>query len=114
MENRFVNEFNSIFGTQLKQTKQGYEMLMYMFHEFIEQELKPTELYNSIISKIVDIEDQLQDNLTEDGKELFKKWETYRDELQNYESEQSFIFGFCLDKQLSLEKHHRNGGVANE
>ena len=106
MENKFLNEFNSIFGTQLKQSKQEYTMLMQLYHDFIEQSYKTNELYDSIMSKIVEIEDQLQENLTEDGKQLFQKWETYRDELSNYEAEQSFIYGFCLDKQLTQEKQN--------
>lgn len=105
IRNEFLEEFNSIFGTQLKQSKQEHTMLMQLFHEFIEQSFQMNELYHSIIDKIVEIEDELQDNLTDEGKELFKKWETYRDELSNFESEQSFIYGYCLDKQLNIEKH---------
>lgn len=108
IRNEFLEEFNSIFGTQLKQSKQEHTMLMQLFHEFIEQSFQMNELYHSIIDKIVEIEDELQDNLTDEGKELFKKWETYRDELSNFESEQSFIYGYCLDKQLNIEKHHQS------
>lgn len=105
MEKKFLDEFNSIFGTQLKQSKEEHTMLMQLFHEFIEQSFQMNEIYHSIIDKIVEIEDDLQDNLTEQGKEIFKKWETYRDELSNFEAEQSFIYGYCLDKQLNIEKH---------
>lgn len=106
MEMKFLDEFNSIFGTQLKESNQKYTMLIQLVHDFVEQSIRNDELYKSIISKIVDIEDELQNNLTDEGKEIFKKWELYRDELSNYESEQSFIFGYCLDKELNVEKHN--------
>lgn len=106
MDNKFLNEFNSIFGTQLKESNKKYTMLIQLVHDFVEQSIRNDELYNSIISKIVEIEDSLQENLTEEGKELFNKWEFYRDELSNYESEQSFIYGYCFDKELQLEKEN--------
>lgn len=105
MDKKFLEEFNAIFGTQLKQTKEEHTMLMQLFHDFIEQSFQTSELYCSIIDKIVEIEDELQDNLTEQGKELFKKWETYRDELSNFEAEQSFVYGYCFNTQLNIEKN---------
>ena len=115
MEREYLKEFNTIFGTKLKESKKEYTMLMQLFHDFIEQSYRTTELYDSIVEKIVEIEDQLQENLTEEGKELFKKWELYRDELQNYEAEQSFIFGYCLNTQLRQEENtYTNGGGKSE
>ena len=108
MEMKFLDEFNSIFRTQLKENENKYKMLLQLYHDFIEQSLKTNKLYDSIITKLVDIEDELQNDLTDEGKELFKKWELYRDELSNYESEQSFIYGYCMDKQLQLEKKNIN------
>lgn len=108
MKREYLDEFNSIFGSELKETNQNYTMLLKIFHDFIEMSFRTTPLYNSILTKLADIEEELQDNLTPQGKELFKKWETYKDELSNYESEQSYIFGYCLDKQLSIEKHNHN------
>ncbi len=110
MEQEYLDEFNSIFGTKLEERKKDYTMLLQLFHDYIEQSFRTTELHDKILSKIVDIEDELQDNLTDQGKELFKKWETYRDELQNYEAEESFIFGYCLNKQLQLEQDKFKNG----
>ncbi len=110
MDIKFLDEFNSVFGTKLKESKQDYKLLMQLFHDYIQQSFKTSELYDSIISKIVDIEDELQNNLTKQGKELFKKWETYRDELSNYEAEQSFIYGYCMNKQLETEKKNYKCG----
>lgn len=110
MEQEYLDEFNSIFGTKLEERKKDYTMLLQLFHDYIEQSFRTTELHDKILSKIVDIEDQLQENLTDQGKELFKKWETYRDELQNYETEESFIFGYCLNKQLQLEQDKFKNG----
>ena len=106
MDINFLEEFNSIFGTQLKENENKYKILLQLFHDFIEQSFKTSDLYDSIISKIIEIEDELQNNLTKEGKEIFKKWELYRDELSNYEAEQSFIYGFCLNKQLKFEKEN--------
>lgn len=32
-----------------------------------------------------------------------KKWESSRDELENYTAEQSFIYGYCFNKEINLE-----------
>ena len=110
MEQEYLDEFNAIFGTKLEERKKDYTMLLQIFHDYIEQSFRTTELHDKILSKIVDIEDELQNNLTDQGKELFKKWETYRDELQNYEAEESFIFGYSLNKQLQLEQDKFKNG----
>lgn len=110
MEQKFLDEFNLVFGTELKESKKNYTMLIQLFHNYIEQSFKTSELYNSIISKILEIEDELKDNLTEQGKELFEKWETYRDELSTYEWEQSFMYGYCLNKELEQEKNNYKNG----
>lgn len=110
MKREYLDEFNAIFGTKLKESNKDYAMLIQLFHDYIEQSFRTTDLYNSIINKIVEIEDDLKANLTEEGKELFKKWETYRDELSTYEAEQSFIFGYCLNKELDIEKNNYKRG----
>ncbi len=106
MRNEFMQEFNSNFGTQLKQNNEQYTMLIQLFHDFIVQSFQTSDLYKSIMNKILETEDDIQEVLTDEGKQLFKRWETYRDELSNFEAEQSFIYGYCFAKQLDIEKQN--------
>lgn len=75
-----------------------------MFHNYISQEFKKSDLYESIIDELVSIEDDLRDSFNSKQKELFEKWECCRDELETYTAEQSFIYGYCLNKELQIEK----------
>ena len=89
--NIFVNQFNDEFGSKIE-------------FEYIVQTFKENKVYKEIMEKLLEIEDKLKNNLTEEQEKLFDKWETYKDELTNYISEQSFVYGFCCDKQFNLEK----------
>ena len=37
--------------------------------------------------------------------ELFKKWETYRNGMEDDAVLEAFIYGYCLNKELDLEKN---------
>ncbi len=98
----------------LKDEIKDFPTLIRLFHDHIEQTFKVCKLHNLILGKIVNIEDELQENLTPRGKELFEKWELYRDELENFTAEQSFIYGYCLDKELCIEKNSKKEVIHNE
>lgn len=89
---RFVADFNKEFGTQLQLEQKDISLLMRIYHDYIEESFKPGSLHNHILDKILEIEDALCDSLLKEQKVLFDKWETYRDELDNYNREQSFLY----------------------
>lgn len=100
----YVKQFNKEFESELKGNKEITPTLLRMYHDYIEQTLKINDLYDKVLDKIVETEEELGQTLTDGQKDLFDKWEAYRDEMENLTAEQSFIYGYCLDKELSLEK----------
>ena len=102
--NIFVNQFNDEFGSKIEFESKETKLIRNIFNEYIVQTFKENKVYKEIMEKLLEIEDKLKNNLTEEQEKLFDKWETYKDELTNYISEQSFVYGFCCDKQFNLEK----------
>ena len=49
MEQEYLDEFNSIFGTKLEERKKDYTMLLQLFHDYIEQSFRTTELHDKIL-----------------------------------------------------------------
>lgn len=76
----YVEQFNKDFKSELKANREITPTLLKMYHDYIGQ------------------------TLTDEEKDLLDKWEAYRNEMENLTAEQSFIYGYCLDKEMSLEK----------
>ena len=104
-EDEFVKQFDNSFNTKLKDKINNPPLLIDLFHNYIGQEFKKSDLYDEIINKIISIEDDLVGTLNTKQKELFEKWENCRDELENYTAEQSFIYGYCFNKELNIENN---------
>ena len=100
----FTKQFNKEFGSKIKISNKDIPLLLNMFYEYIELSFKTSDVYTEILDKIVELEEQLKNTLTDEQQDLFDKWDTYKDELNQYTSERSFIYGYCLDKELSIEK----------
>lgn len=105
-----VEQFNKEFGTKIKVDFKDTPLLFNIFNEYIEQTFKTNDLYLEILNKLLEIEDEFKNSLTEEQEKLFDKWETYKDEMASYMSRRSFIYGVCCDKQLNIEK----GAVKDE
>lgn len=103
-EDEFVEQFDNSFNTKLKDKISNTTLLIDLLHNYIGQEFKKSDLYDEIINKIISVEDKLLGTLNPKQKELFEKWESCRDELENYTAEQSFIYGYCFNKEINLEK----------
>ena len=100
----FTKQFNKEFGTKIKISNKNIPLLLNMFFEYIGQTFKTSDVYNEILERIVELEEQLKNTLTDEQQDLFDKWDTYKDELNQYTSERSFIYGVCLDKEYTMEK----------
>ena len=106
--NTFVEQFNREFGSKIKIDLKDTPLIFNIFNEYIEQTFKTSDIYLEIVNKIVEIEDEFRDSLTEEQEKLFDKWDNYKDEIASYISNRSFIYGFCCDKQLNIEKNAMN------
>lgn len=110
----YVKQFNKEFESELKGNKEITPTLLRMYHDYIEQTFKSNNLYDKVLGKIIETEEELGQTLTDKQKDFFDKWETYRDEMENLTAEQSFIYGYCLDKELSLEKQRIKSKLKDE
>lgn len=104
----FTKQFNQEFGSKIEISNKNIPLLLNMFNEYIEQTFKTSDLYNEILGKIVELEEQLKETLTDEQQDLFDKWDIYKDELNQYTSEKSFIYGVCCDKEYTIEKRAKN------
>ena len=102
--NQFINDFDTEFGSMLKDSIKDTPLLVTMFREFIEQTYKTSKYYKIILHKVADLSDELYASFTDEQKKLFEKWQIYKDNLEDDTIVQSFIYGYCLDKQLTIEK----------
>lgn len=116
MENKltYVKQFNKEFESELKGNKEITPTLLRMYHDYIEETFKTNDLYDKVLGKIVETEEKLGQTLTNKQKDLFDRWETYRDEMENLTAEQSFIYGYCLDKEMLLEKQRVKSKLKDE
>ena len=104
----FTKQFNKEFGSKIEISNKNIPLLLNMFNEYIEQTFKTSDLYNEILGRIVELEEQLKETLTDEQQDLFDKWDIYKDELNQYTSEKSFIYGVCCDKEYTIEKRAKN------
>lgn len=75
----FTKQFNKEFGTKIKISNKDIPLLLNMLHEYIELTFKVNPVYNEILDKIVQLEEQLKDTLTDKQQDLFDKWDTYKE-----------------------------------
>ena len=104
----FTKQFNKEFGSKIEISNKNIPLLLNMFNEYIEQTFKTSDLYNEILGRIVELEEQLKNTLTDEQQDLFDKWDIYKEELNQYTSEKSFIYGVCCDKEYTIEKRAKN------
>ena len=107
-DNDFVKLFDDSFDTKQKENIGNYNVLIDMFRNYISQEFKRNNFYEKIIDDLDSIEDKLRGSFTKEQKSLLEKWEEVRDKQENYTIEQSFIYGYCFDKEINLEKQNYN------
>ena len=110
----YIEQFDDEFGSMLKDKIKDAPLLVNIFREYIEQNYKTSKYYNLVLHKIVEIEDELYATLTDNQKELFKKWQVYNNNLEDNMVEQAFIYGYCFNKELEIEKSKYNGDNKNE
>ncbi len=100
----FTKQFNKEFGSKIKISNKNIPLILNMFYEYIGQTFKTSDVYNEILGRIVELEEKLKNTLTDEQQDLFDEWDIYKEELNQYTSERSFIYGFCCNKQFNIEK----------
>lgn len=101
----YIEQFDAEFGSMLKDKIKDAPLLVNIFREYIEQNYKMSKYYQMMLHKIVEIEDDFCKSFTSKQKQLFKKWETYRNGMEDDAVLEAFIYGYCLNQELDLEKN---------
>ena len=98
----FRQEFDKCFAKITKE-RADTKVLDKVFYDFIEQEYKPTTIYNFLMNHLSEINSKILDRLDDEGKQLFEIYEFLQDEFCNDFGLQSFIYGYSLANALNTE-----------
>ena len=96
--------FDEELESKIKEEGDFTSVLTKLFYDYIQEHFKTTEIETVISNKMLSVQKQLEDSFTKEQKDLFKKYDYYRDELDCYSAKQGFVYGFCLDRQLKTEQ----------
>lgn len=97
--------FDEELESKIKEEESFIPVLNRLFYDYIQEHFKTTKIEKIISNKMLSIQKKLEDSFTQEQKDLFKKYDYYRDDLDCYSAKQGFVYGFCLDKQLKSEKN---------
>ena len=104
--NNSVEEFRKAFNDTFKKVKANRidtNVFERIFYDYIEQEYKPTTVYNFILHQITEINDKLVERLDEESNKLLEIYDFLQDEFSNDFALQSFIYGYSLANALNTE-----------
>ena len=104
--NNSVEEFRKAFNDTFKKVKANRidtNVFERIFYDYIEQEYKPTTVYNFILHQITEINDKLVERLDEESNKLLEIYDFLQDEFSNDIALQSFIYGYSLANALNTE-----------
>lgn len=107
---RFIEMFNKDFKCKIKNN--NFSFLIDLFENFINQEISDPTRDHKSYDKLEILDEKITKKLGEKDKNLFKEWNKLQDDYLLDTAEQSFIYGFCVCKQL--EKETRTGGDKDE
>lgn len=102
--NEILGFFNEEFDKKLDEEKDFIPILTDVFYNFILNKFKTTEIESEISKTMLQVQDELEKTLTKEQKDLFRRYDSIRDELDSYSAKHGFVYGFCFDKQLNTEK----------
>lgn len=110
-EENYIETLHNIYDEEFKNKEKSIEddsrLLRKLFNEYVQYGLKKNKCYDEILDKLVILEEKFINTLNTEQKEMLDELEEYKWKLNSYESEQAFIHGFCMDKELIIEKKKR-------
>ena len=97
--------FDSIFGTDTLNNIDfnNLPLLKQLFEYFEEDIYKPSQKYEQLTKKHIEVSDLLEQSFTEAQQTLFEKYWEIENELSVEESQQLFYFGCIIAKTLEQE-----------
>ena len=97
--------FDSIFGTDTLNNIDfnNLPLLKQLFEYFEEDIYKPSQKYEQLRKKHIEVSDLLEQSFTEAQQTLFEKYWEIENELSVEESQQLFYFGCIITKVLEKE-----------
>ena len=107
---RFIEMFNRDFKCKIQNN--NFSFLIDLFENFINQEISDPCSNRILYDKLEILDEKITKKLEVRDKNLFEEWNKLQDDYLLDIAEQSFIYGFCVCKQL--EKETRTGGDKDE
>jgi hypothetical protein len=104
-EEEILKHFDKLFKTDaLKHIDfSNMKLLKILFNYFEEDIYRPSEKYEKLRHRLIDVEEELNDTFTENQKKLFEKYYELSNRLSVEEEQQLFLFGYIIAKELDTE-----------
>ena len=106
IKNRFTNylknldeEFESHTENRIRETP----LLIALFRKFTQEIYQPSKIYKKSIKIKHLINDELDNNLNNEQKDLLEQWRYCEDRISEDITEQAFIYGYAIASQLRYE-----------
>ena len=102
MEKEYVEKFNEIFNTEVKDERiiNKIKILEVIFKALEDEFYIMTNDYKELMRKNVEISDKLLDALTEEQRNIFKNGLKINNEMNEKNEYKMFVFGYLLAKEL--------------
>lgn len=102
---KYVEMFNNDFNTKIKMKHTPF--LLNMFENFISQFTSSANDRRDIIKR-AKLHKQIADRLDQDTKKLFDEWNILQEKFFLDIINQSFVYGYCVTKQIDEETKIKN------
>ena len=103
-ENEILQHFDNVFGTKLqKHLKLNMPLLKFLFDKFEEDLFTPSQKYEKLRTKQIEISNKLHTSLNEEQEKLFREYWQVTNQMGSLEDEQLFYFVYIIANELASE-----------
>ena len=97
---QIIQNFNKDFETKIKIDNVNF--LMNLYYNFLSLQTSDRTSDRNVLSKLVEVEEKLNNTLNDKQKELLEQFNDLKDKLFDEEEKRIFIYGYCLHKALEI------------
>ena len=100
---KYLEDFDEQFETHTAKRMTEIPLLLTVFNEFIQENYKPSEIYNLALKLRNQIKDEMEETFTKEELELIEQYQFYEDRMSDDMIEQAFIYGYAMNDELRYE-----------
>ena len=100
---KYLEDFDEQFETHTAKRMTEIPLLLTVFNEFIQENYKPSEIYNLALKLRNQIKDEMEETFTKEQLELIEQYQFYEDRMSDDMIEQAFIYGYAMNDELRYE-----------